>query len=113
MLIRKAAGVVILVHAAFVAFQVVMNFDSLKQSSEAFAAPKDPFWFLWGIVGLNAFVVIAAGILGAYFIRANELKFKYVLPLSLVAALYGGYSLAIGIGALVIGVFQRHRENAI
>ena len=47
--IKKAARIVILAQAAFVAVQLVMNGGSLWQSSEAIAAPEEPFRFFWAL----------------------------------------------------------------
>jgi len=104
---------VILAQAAFVAVQFGMNYGSLKQSAEVFAAPNDSFWFYWGSIGLNAVIVIATVILGIYFFRAKQLELKYVLPLSLVAALFGGYGIAVGVAVMGICVYLRYRPNAI
>src|SRR5690625_3981551 len=95
-------GIILFGHAAFVAIQLASNFDDLRQSAAAFAAPDDPFWFLSGLVVFNALIIIAAASLGTYLLRARELKVVYVLPLAIVAVLYGGYSLAIA-----AGVFDR------
>ena len=66
-----------------------------------------------GIIGLNVLIVIAAGILGAYFVRAKLLEHKYALPLSLTAALYGGCSLTISIAAVGVRVYERYMPSAI
>jgi len=112
-LAKRVVGTVVLAYAVFVAVQLSMNIDSLKQTSEAFAEPEDPFWYFWGFIALNSFMVLAAGVLGAYFLRARKLKLKYVLPLSIVSALYGGYSILIGVIALSVCIYQRYRPVAI
>ena len=77
--------------------------------AEAFAAPGDPFWCCWGSVGFNVLIAASAATLGVYFLKAKNIKIRYVLPLSIVAALYGGYSLAVPITALGIFFLQKYQ----
>lgn len=111
--LRNMLGIILFGHAAFVAIQLASNFDDLRQSAAAFAAPDDPFWFLSGLVVFNALIIIAAASLGTYLLRARELKVVYVLPLAIVAVLYGGYSLAIAAGVFGLYRLERHRPNEI
>lgn len=99
--LRNMLGIILFGHAAFVAIQLASNFDDLRQSAAAFAAPDDPFWFLSGLVVFNALIVIAAANLGTYLMRARELKVVYVLPLAIAAGVFGLYLL------------ERYRPNEI
>jgi len=111
--LRNVLGIIVFGHAAFVAIQLASNFDDLKQSTAAFAAPEDPFWFLSGLIVFNALIVIAAVSLGTYLMGAKDLKVVYVLPLAIVAMLYGGYSLAIAAGAFGLCLLERYQSNEI
>ncbi|MDY6978706.1 MAG: hypothetical protein SV201_02390 [Pseudomonadota bacterium] len=111
--IKKTIGVILLAHAVYVAFKIINNLDSLRQTSEAYAAPGDPFWIFWGFLGLNCLIVLATVILGVYFLRTKLLELRYTLPLSLVTALFGGYSLIVGALAISASIFQRFKPNAI
>ena len=71
MSIKKIIGIILLAHAAFMAFSLFNNLDALRQSTEAFASPGDPFWFYWGFLGPNCLMVVAACVLGAYFLQAK------------------------------------------
>lgn len=44
MLVRFGLGVIIGVHAAFVAFQLIMALNDIRRTSEAYMTPGDPFW---------------------------------------------------------------------
>ncbi|MFL1455843.1 hypothetical protein ACJO5Y_15520 [Marinobacter sp. GN3S48] len=113
MSLRHVLGIIILGHSAFVAVQLAMNFDDLRQQATAFAAPLDPFLYLSGFVAFNALIIIAAASLGAYLMRAKELKLLWVLPLAIVASLYGGYSLGIGAAAFGLCLRERYQSRKI
>lgn len=113
MLILKVAGALLLVHASFAAIQLILSLEKLRQSSEAFAAPDSPYSVFLGFVGLNALMIGSAGALGGYLLRVQQPQFKYVLPLALLTALYGGLGLVVGIGALGICIVQKVRLNEI
>lgn len=72
--IKKIIGVILLAHAVYVAFNLISNLDSLRQTSEAYAAPGDPFWIFWGFLGLNCLIVLAAVILGVISCELNYLS---------------------------------------
>ena len=111
--IKKIIGIILLANAVFVAFEIALNLDSLRQSVEAFAAPEDPFWFYWGLVGFNCLMALASGVLGVYFLQAKLLKLRYTLPLSLITVLFGGQSFVVGTVAIGASIFQRYRPGAI
>lgn len=111
--LRSILGVILFGHAVFVTIQLLMHFDGLEQSAATFAAPGNPFWFLVGLVALNASMILSAVILGGYSIRAKELKCIYVLPLAVVTAFYGGYSLALGASALGVCFRERYRSSDV
>lgn len=113
MRVWKAAGVLLLGHASFAGIQLVLSIDDLRLSSEAFAGPESPYKVFLGFIGLNVLMIGSAGVLGGYVLRVQQPKLKYVLSLSLVTALYGGFGMAVGVGTLGVGIAQKVRSSGI
>jgi len=111
--IKKLLGTIFVGHGAFVAVQLFIGFSELRKSAEAFTAPNDPLLVLWGLAALNGLIAFSALVLGIYFFREKELRFIVVLPLAILASLYGGYSLMIAPVALGGYLLQRYYRSAI
>ena len=113
MSIRVFLGIALLAHAAFVAFQLVSNFGDLQQTVLEYSAPHDPFWLIVGVAAFNVLLIFAAICLGSYLMTAGEAKLVFVIPLVIVVALYGGYSLVLGVAILCWCIAERYRSSRI
>ena len=113
MSVRIFFGFVLLAHAAFVAFQLVSNVGDLQRTVVEYSSPHDPFWLIVGVVAFNVLLIIAAICLGGYLMKAGEAKLVYVIPLVIVVALYGGYSLVLGVAILCWCIANRYRGSQI
>lgn len=111
--IKKALGITILVYAAYIIFELANNIEQLRQSSDAFAAPGDSFWLYTALLFVNCLIVVSAGALGLYVLKAEKLLLRSIVPLSLIMGLFGGLSIIFGLLAVGSSVLQRYKPNAI
>ncbi|TGG94862.1 hypothetical protein E4656_00060 [Natronospirillum operosum] len=111
MKVRTALGVLMLGHAAIVAFQLVLSFSDLQESAAAFAAPDDPSRVMAMLVAINLLIAFSAAVLGTYLIRAGEPRLMVVVPLAIAAAMFGSYALVLGVVAIGVCLVERYRSK--
>jgi hypothetical protein len=107
---QQAVGLALLVQAIVIATVVLGNLDSLRLSSATFSYPSDPAVTYYGLLMLNALLVVAPAALGIYLIRSVSPSVALVILLSGISALFGGLGLILPIFALGLCIWQKYRK---
>ena len=110
MRVQQAVGLALLVQAIVVAIVLFSSLESLRVSSSAFSHPSDPTFTYYGLLMLNALLVVAPASLGIYLIRSVSPSVALVILLSGISALYGGFGLILPLFALGFCIWQKYRK---
>ena len=110
MRVQKTVGLALLVQAIVVATMIIGSMESLRVSSAAFSYPSDPALTYYGVLMLNALLVVAPAALGIYLIRSVSPSVALVTLLAVVSALYGGLGIVLPLFALGICIWQKKRR---
>jgi hypothetical protein len=108
--VQQAVGLALLVQAIVVATMIIGSMESLRASSAAFSYPSDPALTYYGMLMLNALLVVAPAALGIYLIRSVSPSVALVILLAVVSALYGGLGIVLPLFALGICIWQKKRR---
>jgi len=108
--VQQAIGLALLVQAIVVATVIFGSLESLRLSSAAFSYPSDPAFNYYGLLMLNALLVVAPAALGIYLIRSVSPSVALVILLSGISALYGALGLVLPLFALGICIWQKYRR---
>ncbi len=111
MRVQQAVGLALLVQAIVVATVIFGSLESLRVSSAAFSYPSDPAFTYYGLLMLNALLVVAPAALGIYLIRSVSPSVALVILLSGVSAIYGGFGLVLPLFALGICNWKKFQSK--
>jgi len=87
--------------AALLAVELSLSLDEIKYNAYSYTAPDDATGLYLLMVGINLLIISASLVLGIYWVKASLPKIRFFLPLSIIAALYGGMSLLIPVAVFL------------
>lgn len=97
--------------SAWVAIELSLSLDDIKYNAVTYTAPDSAIGLYLLLIGINLLIISASLVLGLYWFKAGLPKIRLFLPLSMVAALYGGVSLLIPVAAFLSWFFIKRSRR--
>ncbi|PTY36458.1 hypothetical protein BGP77_03930 [Saccharospirillum sp. MSK14-1] len=111
--VQQGIAALLFLQAAGLAVELLLSLDDIKYQAYNVALPDDGFGLYLLFVGLNLLIIGASLVLGIYWLKTDLPKVWYFLPLSVVAALYGGFSLMIPAVAFISWWLIRRTRRSV